>query len=44
MQSADEFKTQAVQKYLYDSMADIGMRLDDLATHFIPAFTRIGAS
>ena len=38
----DEFKTQAVQKYLYDSMGDIGIRLEVLATRFIPTFTRIG--
>ncbi|KAI0699396.1 WD40-repeat-containing domain protein [Cytidiella melzeri] len=37
-----EFSTLAVQKYLYDSMADIGERLESLAKHFIPTFTEIG--
>ncbi|KAI0699395.1 hypothetical protein BC835DRAFT_1412586 [Cytidiella melzeri] len=37
-----EFATLAVQKYLYDSMADIGVHLASLAKHFIPTFTKIG--
>lgn len=40
--TADEFKTQAVQKYLYDSMADIGIRLETLAEQFIPTFSKLG--
>ncbi|KAI0092759.1 hypothetical protein BDY19DRAFT_925993 [Irpex rosettiformis] len=37
-----EFATLAVQKYLYDSMADIGIHLEALAKRFIPAFTKLG--
>lgn len=38
----DEFATLAVQKYLYDSMADIGNHMEALATRFIPTFTKLG--
>ncbi|KAI0773346.1 hypothetical protein BC629DRAFT_1595119 [Irpex lacteus] len=37
-----EFATLAVQKYLYDSMADIGTHMEALATRFIPTFTKLG--
>ncbi|KAI0736393.1 hypothetical protein BC629DRAFT_1600734 [Irpex lacteus] len=37
-----EFATLAVQKYLYDSMADIGNHMEALATRFIPTFTKLG--
>ncbi len=39
---SDELGTLAVQTYLYDSMADIGDRLEILAKEFIPAFKEIG--
>lgn len=39
----DEFATLAVQQYLYDSMASIGDRIEDLA-RCIPIFTNLGAS
>ncbi|KAI0699394.1 hypothetical protein BC835DRAFT_1412585 [Cytidiella melzeri] len=37
-----QYSTLAVQTYLYDSMADIGDRLETLAKHFIPVFTKLG--
>ncbi|KAI0736389.1 hypothetical protein BC629DRAFT_484921 [Irpex lacteus] len=44
--SLDNFERElgnlAVQTYLYDSMADIGDRLETLATEFIQAFKEIG--
>ncbi len=38
----DELKTYALQSYLHDSMADIGERLDRMATKFIPVFIDLG--
>ena len=34
----------AVQRYLHDSMVDIGDIVDTMATKFIPVFNSIGAS
>ncbi|GJE84620.1 WD40 repeat-like protein [Phanerochaete sordida] len=36
------WKSHAVQTYLFDSMADIGERLDCITDRFIPAFISIG--
>ncbi|KAI0092807.1 hypothetical protein BDY19DRAFT_926398 [Irpex rosettiformis] len=37
-----EFATVAFQQFLFDSMVDIGSRLEMLARHFIQVFTTIG--
>ncbi|EKM59697.1 uncharacterized protein PHACADRAFT_192071 [Phanerochaete carnosa HHB-10118-sp] len=37
-----DLKSHAVQAYLYDSMTDIGERLDRITDKFIPAFISIG--
>ncbi|KIP12841.1 hypothetical protein PHLGIDRAFT_32714 [Phlebiopsis gigantea 11061_1 CR5-6] len=38
----DDFSAHAVQKFIYDSMVDVGSRLDLIATKFIPTFMEIG--